>query len=117
MCYAKKFYHVLFEEDAHDLLAIESKQKRLSVMKSLTILSFYLECYDTWQQIRKRHNLKWTDGNESLLAMHWFFNTELSLDVMFSRIKDMVDKLPTQRVELLNLAHLLGLDLLKLSSL
>jgi hypothetical protein len=47
MCYAKKFYHVLFEEDAHDLLAIESKQKRLSVMKSLTILSFYLECYDT----------------------------------------------------------------------
>ncbi len=109
MCYAKKFYHVLFEEDAHDLLAIESKQKRLSVMKSLTILSFYLECYDTWQQIRKRNNLKWTAGNESLLAMHWFFNTELSLDVMFSRIKDMVDKLPTQMGQIIKFGRLVGL--------
>jgi hypothetical protein len=39
MCYAKKLYHVLFEEEAHDLLAIESEQKRLNVMKSLTLLS------------------------------------------------------------------------------
>jgi hypothetical protein len=72
MCYAKKFYHVLFEEDAHDLLAIKSEQKRLNVMESPTLISRYLGCYDTWQQIRKRHNLKWTAGNESLLAMQRF---------------------------------------------
>jgi hypothetical protein len=39
MCYAKKFYYVLFEEEADDLLAIESEQKRLNVMKSLILLS------------------------------------------------------------------------------
>ena len=69
LCYAKRFYHVLLEEDAKDLLAIESEQKRLNIMKSLTLLSRYLGYYDKWQEIRKRHNLKWTAGNQSLHAM------------------------------------------------
>jgi hypothetical protein len=79
-------------------------------MESLTLISRYLGCYDTWQQIRKRHNLKWTAGNESLLAMQRFFNTELSLDVMFSGIKDMVDKLPTtQMSQIIKFGTLVGL--------
>jgi hypothetical protein len=46
ICYAKKFYHVLLENDGQVLLTMESQQKRLNVMKSLTLLSKYLGCYD-----------------------------------------------------------------------
>jgi hypothetical protein len=41
--------------------------------------------------------------------MQRFFNTELSLDVMFSRIKDMVDKLPTQMGQIIKFGTLVGL--------
>lgn len=36
--YAKKFYHVVLEDNAHDLLTVEGVEKRLKVMKSLTVL-------------------------------------------------------------------------------
>jgi hypothetical protein len=50
-------------------------------MKSLTLLARFLGCYDTtWQQLRKRHNLKWTTGDESLVAMQRFFDDKLTLD-------------------------------------
>jgi hypothetical protein len=68
MLYAKKFYRVLLEEENNaiiqqDLLTIESREKRLNVMKSLTVLSKYLGCYDRWQEMRRRYNLKWSNGD------------------------------------------------------
>jgi hypothetical protein len=63
-------------------------------MEALTALSKYNGYYDKWQQIRQRYSLHWTNGDESFHALQRFFNTELSLDVMLSRIKDMAQKLP-----------------------
>ena len=74
LSYAKRYYQVLLEEDASTLLSVESAQKRLNIMKALTLLSRYLGRYDTWQQIRKRHNLKWTTGNESFEALQRFLS-------------------------------------------
>ncbi|HEU4444240.1 MAG TPA: hypothetical protein VFR94_06175 [Nitrososphaeraceae archaeon] len=54
LCYAKKFYHVLLENNAQDLWAIESQEKGLNIMKSLTVLSKYLGCYDRWRKICAR---------------------------------------------------------------
>lgn len=69
LCYAKKFYHELLRNDVmHDLLAIESAQKRLNVMKWLTVLSKYLGCYDKWREMHRRYNIKWTARNEFLHA-------------------------------------------------
>lgn len=68
LCYAKRYYHVLLNEDASDLIAVESQQTRLNIMKSLTLLARFLGYYDSWQQLRKRHNLKWTACNESITA-------------------------------------------------
>lgn len=69
LCYAKKFYHELLRNDVmHDLLAIESAQKRLNVMKSPTVLSKYLGCYDKWREMHRRYNIKWTARNEFLHA-------------------------------------------------
>jgi hypothetical protein len=85
---------VLLEEDASSLLSVESGQKRLNIMKALTLLSRYLGQYDTWQQIRKRHNLKWTTGNESFEALQRFFNPGLSLDVMLDWVRKAISVLP-----------------------
>ncbi len=94
LCYAKRYYHVLLNEDASDLLDIESQQKRLNVMKSLTLLSRFLGCYDIWQQLRKRHNLKWTTGEESLAAMQRFFDPNLTLDSMLQWVRQAINVLP-----------------------
>lgn len=66
----QKFPSVVTNGDAKELIAIESAEKRLNVM--LTALSKYLGCYDKWQDMRCRHSLKWTRGNESLHAMRRF---------------------------------------------
>jgi hypothetical protein len=95
LCYAKRYYHVLLNEDASDLLEVESQQMRLNIMKSLTLLAPFLGYYDQWQQLRKRHNLKWTTGDESIAAMQRFFDPGLSLDHMIQKIKEMIRVLPT----------------------
>jgi hypothetical protein len=38
---------VLLNEDASDLIAVESQQTRLNIMKSLTLLARFLGCYDS----------------------------------------------------------------------
>jgi len=111
MCYAKRYYHVLLTDgNASDLIvAVESEQKRLNVMKSLTLLARFLGYYDRWQQIRKRHNLKWTTGNESITAMQRFFNPELTLEVMLKKVKEMMRVLPTPMAAVVRHAVLTGL--------
>jgi intergrase/recombinase len=109
LCYAKRYYHVLLEEDTSDLLSVESGQKRLNIMKALTLLSRYLGRYDTWQQIRKRHNLKWTTGNESFEALQRFFNPGLSLDVMLDWVRKAIAVLPAAMGTVIKHAVLTGL--------
>ena len=109
LCYAKRYYHVLLNEDASDLLQIESQQVRLNAMKSITLLARYLGQYDSWQQLRKRHNLKWTTGNESITAMQRFFNPELSLDKLLHKIREMIRVLPLPMAAVVRHAVLTGL--------
>ena len=58
--YTKRFYHVLNQENAKDLLIV-SLQTRQHAMKSLASLSKYLGIYDKWQDIKKRYQLKWSE--------------------------------------------------------
>jgi hypothetical protein len=109
LCYAKRYYHVLLNEDASDLLDIESQQKRLNVMKSLTLLSRFLGCYDISQQLRKRHNLKWTTGEESLAAMQRFFDPNLTLDSMLQWVRQAINLLPLAMSAVIRHAVLTGL--------
>lgn len=60
LLYSKKYYYILSNGNASDLLALKG-EKRNHVMKSLAILSKYLGCYDKWKQIREQHQLKWTN--------------------------------------------------------
>jgi hypothetical protein len=63
-------------------------------MKAITALAKYLGCYDSWQQIRKQYNLRWTTDTESITAMERFFNPQCSLDHMLQRVKAMIQVLP-----------------------
>ena len=74
---------------------LQSGAVRRHAMEALTALSKYNGYYDKWQQIRQRYSLHRTNGDELFHALQRFFNTELSLDVMLSLIKDMAQKLPS----------------------
>jgi hypothetical protein len=108
--YAKKYCHVLLEENAQSLLELESQQVRLNVMKSLTLLARYLGHYDNWQQLRKPYNLKWTTGDESITALQRFFNPELSLDKLLDKIKEMLRVLPPYQAVVVRHAYLCHLE-------
>jgi hypothetical protein len=111
MCYAKHYASVLTSLDIHnnnDLLQL-SPQKRLNVMKSITLLSKYLGCYDRWQELRKRYHLKWSTGTESLQSFNRFFNDELSLDSMLKQVREMIDKTPPFMAQIIKFACLTGL--------
>jgi hypothetical protein len=112
MFYAKKYASVLSVGIPTDLLQL-SPEKRLNVMKSLTALSKYLGCYDRWQQMRQRYNLKWSSGNESLQSFTRFFDDELNYDSMLQRIKEMIDKTPAGQAISLSLLIWLDSDQLK----
>jgi intergrase/recombinase len=99
---------VLLQNDAQDLLNIESVEKRMNVMKSLTVLAKYTGSYDRWQEMRKRYSLKWSKG-DSIQSFERFFNPEQSLDVILQRIREMVDKTPTQMANIIKFDCLTGL--------
>ncbi|MDX1595886.1 MAG: hypothetical protein R3327_02995, partial [Nitrosopumilaceae archaeon] len=61
-CFARRFSHILTTGNAEELLTL-SDQKRLLVMKALASLSKYMGCYDTWESIKKRYQLKWSNDD------------------------------------------------------
>lgn len=106
--YARQFAHVLQTGDASELLQLQP-EKRIHAMKAISSLARYTGKYDVWLQIRRRYNLSWTSGNESLQSLERFFNDGLNYDVMLSRIKEMIQKLPTQIGKIIKFNVLTGL--------
>jgi hypothetical protein len=109
LCYAKRFYTALLSGEVSPLLQLSSIEMRLNVMKSLTILSKYLGCYDKWQQIRQRYSLKWSRPDAGMQSLQRFFSDELTFDVMLQRIKEMIRLLPTFMARIIKFACLIGL--------
>ncbi|MDQ3837471.1 MAG: hypothetical protein M3270_11165 [Thermoproteota archaeon] len=84
-------------------------QKRLTVMKALTALSKYLGCYEQWKNRMKQYNLKWTTGSESIQALQRFFDTNLTLESMLSKVKEMMRVLPPDMAAIIRFACITGL--------
>ena len=89
---------------------LQSGAIRPHAKEALTASPKYNGCYDKWQQIHQRYSLHWTNGDESFHALQRFFNTELSLDVMLSLIKDMAQKLPSLIGQIVCFGTLIGQD-------
>ena len=88
---------------------LQSGAVRHHAMEALTALSKYNGYYDKWQQIRQRYSLHRTNGDELFHALQRFFNTDLSLGGMLSRIKGMAQKLLPFRGQIVRFDALVGL--------
>jgi integrase len=108
ICYARKYSHILQTGDASVLLTLTGPQRR-HAMEALTVLSKQIGRYEQWQSIRKRYSLKWTNGNESLQALQRFFDNNLTLDSMLSKVKEMMRVLPAHMAAIIRFACLTGL--------
>lgn len=110
--YAKKFVDVLMNQDREDiqkmLFEISSPDKRLNMMKSITLLAKYFGCYDSWQETRKRYNLRWSKG-DTTASFRRFFDPSLDFDAMLSKVKVMINRLPQNMAALVRHACLTGL--------
>ena len=105
--YARKYGHILQQVDARELLEL-SGEKRIHVMKSLAALAKYTGCYDKWQQIRQRFQLKWSNS-DSLQALNLIFNNGKDLDHMLSWLKETYTRLPQKYANVLIFNTLTGL--------
>ena len=65
--YAIQFADVLQTGEASTLLQLPP-DKRIHIMKTLTLLARFQGCYDRWTQIHQRHGLTRNTGNEVLTA-------------------------------------------------
>ncbi|MGC2426105.1 MAG: hypothetical protein WA421_03650, partial [Nitrososphaeraceae archaeon] len=90
--YARDYAHILQIGNASELLEL-SNDKRIHIMKSLSALAKYIGCYDKWQQIRQRFQLKWSN-NDSVQAFASIFTNEKDLDHMIVWLKNACSTLP-----------------------
>jgi len=67
--YAERYHSVLDTGDVSPLINLQSGAMRRHVMEALTALSKYLGSYDRWQEMRKRYQLHWTSGDESIKSL------------------------------------------------
>jgi hypothetical protein len=64
-------------------------------MKALASLSKYMGCYDKWEEIVQRYQLKWSDSNKSIKVFNAIFQSEgNNYSSMLKWIKDVVAVLP-----------------------
>jgi Archaeal phage integrase len=105
--YAMKYVYILETGDARQLLEL-SHEKRMHIMKSLSALAKYTGHYDTWQRIRQRFQLKWSNC-DSLQTFSSIFNKEKDLDHMVSWLKDTCSKLPQKYTNIMMFNTLTGL--------
>jgi hypothetical protein len=59
--------------------------------------------------MRKQYSLKWTSGNEGIAAMERFFNPDLSLEAMTTKVRKMIAILPESMALVVKHALLTGL--------
>jgi hypothetical protein len=64
-----------------------SPRNRQHALTALASLSKYQGRYDEFLQLRQRYNLKWSSPGATMQAMQRFFNLDLTIDSMLSRIK------------------------------
>jgi hypothetical protein len=62
-------------------------------MKALTALSKFTGCYNIWQDMIGRYNLKWS-CDDSLQLFHDMVNEKSSLSAMIEWVRDTISKLP-----------------------
>ena len=105
-CYSRKYAHILTDGNAQELLIL-SNRKRQMVMAVLASLSKFMGCYDYWESIKKRHQLKWS-SNDGLTFFNNITNGQ-NLDSMLKWLKNTISKLPEPDANILIYCTVTGL--------
>jgi hypothetical protein len=112
MRYAKQYASTLSpigDKVSNELLQL-SPYKRIHAMKALlSCLAKFTGKYERWQQIRRRYNLTWSTGNESLATFERFFDDSKTLDTMLDWVKEAIKVLPASKKDIIKLNCLTGL--------
>jgi hypothetical protein len=108
LLYSKKYYHVLENGNAQELLIL-SIDKRIHVMKALAALSKYLGCYDKWNDIRERYQLKWSAKDGLQTFNDRMMNNGENYSSMVNWLKDAVSRLPLRYGNILLFDTITGL--------
>ena len=106
--YVKRFYYVLEEENAQDLMSV-SPETRQHAMKSLASLSKFMGIYDRWQTIVKRFQLKWPKKEAHIVFNEIFNDFNESYASMLKWIKQSVYELPSNLENIILFNTLTGL--------
>jgi hypothetical protein len=77
-------------------------------MEALTVYAKYVRKYEQWCDIRKRYSLYWTNGNKSLQSLQRFFDSNLTLDSMVSKVREMIQVLPAPMAVIIRFACITG---------
>ena len=88
--YAKQYFRILLEGNAQSLIVLPN-DKRLQVMKSLSVLSKFMGCYDNWKNIKDRYQLKWSNENSVDT-----FKKIINEDNSFNRLLEWLKKTSSQ---------------------
>jgi hypothetical protein len=107
LLYSKKYYHVLTESNAQELLIL-SNDKRIHAMKALAALSKYLGCYDLWKSVIERYQLKWSN-EDAVQVFQNITNADRGFSSMVKWLKDALTKLPQSYGNILLFNALTGL--------
>jgi intergrase/recombinase len=105
--YAKRFGHVLDTGNATPLLTLSQRNKQ-HALTALANLAKFTGRYEQFNQIRRNYNLRWY-RSDSIKSFERFFNEGLTLDVMLSRIKEMMRLLPENMSKIIRFGILVGL--------
>jgi hypothetical protein len=108
LSYSKKYYHVLENCNAQELLSL-SIDKRIHVMKALAALSKYLGCYDKWNDIRERYQLKWSAKDGFQMFNKIMMNNGENYSSMVDWLKNAISKLPLRYGNILLFDTITGL--------
>ena len=108
LLYSKKYYDVLETGNAQELLIL-SNDKRIHVMKALVSLSKYLGCYDKWNDIREKYQLKWSNEDSLETFNDIVMNNGENYSSMVDWLKHAMSKLPLRYANILLFNTLTGL--------
>ena len=94
--------------NASELLQLSDGNRR-HAMEALACLSKYVGAYDTWKEITKRYQLKWTNGDDSFEIFKSIMDSKQNYSSMVAWLKETCSKLPKSHSNILVYNTLTGL--------
>jgi hypothetical protein len=110
--YSKQYGSVLFSNDMNfhisGILQLPPN-KRIHIMKSLSCLAKFTGYSNQWRELRQQYQLSWSTGTEKIDAFTRFFDSEKSLDMLLTWLKEALHVLPPKYSNLLLFSTLTGM--------